>query len=109
MRADEGAAQELRAGGLSYQAIAEELGVSKKTAGRLINGPDWGRGSSASSSGVGGNYRAAEWTGQGEGLEAGEWSPADYVSIILAGATVAMLALEAWRWWRRRHPLDGDQ
>ena len=107
MRADEAGALVDEYG--SIRAAARAAGVDHRQIGRALYGPDWGRGSSASSSGVGGNYRAAEWTGQGEELEAGEWSPADYVSIILAGATVAMLALEAWRWWRRRHPLDGDQ
>jgi orotate phosphoribosyltransferase-like protein len=102
----EAAAQELRTAGLSYQAIGEELGVSKKTAGRLINGADWGRGSSASSSGAGGNYRADEWSGP---TEAGERTAVDYVAIILAAMAVGTLALEAFRWWRRRHPSAGDQ
>jgi hypothetical protein len=101
----EAAAQELRTAGLSYQAIADELGVSKKSAGRFVNGPEWGRGSS-SSSGAGGNYRADEWSGP---TEAGERTAADYVAIILAAMAVGTLALEAFRWWRRRHPSDDDQ
>jgi hypothetical protein len=50
----------LREEGLSYQAIADELGVSKKTAGRLVNGQDWGRGTTSSNGSAPYHHEAAD-------------------------------------------------